>query len=197
MRAVFKHLKTFILRGFLAIIPLALSYIVLRFLYLAVDQRVAIIIEKWIGFNVPGLGFVLVLVILYLLGLVASNWAGRGFFGMIERISTRIPLINMIYHLGKQIGAAMALPEKQAFKRVVLVEQFQPGVWSVGFVTGHLEDPKSGGRLIKLFVPQGPNPTSGFMLIVKESQVREIGWSVAEAMNAVISGGLSGPDQLD
>lgn len=197
MRAVLKHLKTFILRGLLTIIPLALSYIVLRFLYLAVDQRVAVIIEKWIGFNIPGLGFVLVLVILYLLGLVASNWAGRGFFGMLERISTRIPLIKTIYHLGKQIGAAMAVPEKQAFKRVVLVEHFRPSVWSVGFVTGHLDDPRSGDRLLKLFVPQGPNPTSGFMLIVKESQVREIGWSVAEAMNAVISGGLSGPNQLD
>ena len=197
MKAVFKHLRTFVLRGLLAIIPIALSYIVLRFLYLAVDQRVAIIIEKWIGFNVPGLGFVLVLVILYLLGLAASNWAGRGFLSMVERISMRIPLIKTIYPLGKQIGAAMAVPEKKAFKRVVLVEHFRPGVWSVGFVTGHLDDPRSGDPLLKLFVPQGPNPTSGFMLIVKEPQVREIGWSVAEAMNAVISGGLSGPDQLD
>jgi uncharacterized membrane protein len=196
MRAVFKHLKTFILRGFLAIIPLALSFIVLRFFYLAVDQRVAHIIEKWIGFNVPGLGFVLVLVILYLLGLAASNWAGRGFLSMVERISMRIPLVKIIYPLGKQIGAAMAVPEKKAFKRVVLVEHFRPGVWSVGFVTGQLDDPRSGDRLLKLFVPQGPNPTSGFMLIVKESQVREIGWSVTEAMNAVISGGLSGPDKI-
>jgi len=196
MKAVFKHLKTFILRGFLAVIPLALSYIVLRFIYLAVDQRVAHIIEKWIGRNIPGLGFILVLVILYLLGLAASNWAGRGFFGMIERISRRIPLINTIYHLGKQIGAAMSAPDKKTFKRVVLVEHFRPGVWSVGFVTGHLDDSKTGERLLKLFVPQGPNPTSGFMIVVKESQVREIEWGVAEAMNAVISGGLSGPDKI-
>jgi len=196
MKAVLKHLKTFILRGFLAVIPLALSYLVLRFLYLAVDQRVAAIIEKWIGRNIPGLGFVLVLAILYLLGLAASNWAGRGFFSMIERISMRIPLIKTIYPLGKQIGAAMSLPEKQAFKRVVMVEHFRPGVWSIGFVTGHLDDPKTGERLLKLFVPQGPNPTAGFMIVVKESQVREIGWSVAEAMNAVISGGLSGPNKI-
>ena len=76
MKAVFNHLKTFILRGLLAVIPLALSYIVLRFLYLAVDQRVAQIIEKWIGRNIPGLGLVLVLAILYLLGLAASNLGG-------------------------------------------------------------------------------------------------------------------------
>lgn len=196
MKAVFKHLKTFIFRGFLAIIPLALSYFVLRFLYLAVDQRVARLIEGWLGFNIPGLGIVLVLVILYLLGLAASNWAGRGFFAVIERISTRIPVIKTIYQLGKQIGAAIALPEKQAFKKVVMVEHFRPGVWSVGFVTGHVADAKSGERLLKLFIPQGPNPTSGFMVVVKEAQVRELDWSVAEAMNTVISGGLSGPERM-
>jgi len=197
MRKVFKHLKTFIFRGLLAIIPLALSYFVLRFFYLAVDQRVAHFIEKWIGFNIPGLGIILVLLILYLLGLAASNWAGRGFFGLLERISKRIPLVKTVYHLGKQLGAAMALPEKQAFKRVVMVEHFRPGVWSIGFVTGHVDDKTAGERLLKLFIPQGPNPTSGFMIIVKESQVRELGWSVAEAMNAVISGGLTGPEQID
>ena len=130
MKKIFKHLKTFIFRGLLALLPLGLCYIVLRFLYLAVDQRAARIIEKWIGFNLPGLGIILVLLILYLLGLAASNWAGRGFFGLIERISTRIPLIKTVYHLGKQLGAAMTLPEKRAFKRVVIVEHFRPGVWS-------------------------------------------------------------------
>jgi uncharacterized membrane protein len=196
MKAVFKHLKTFIFRGFLAIIPLALSYFVLRFLYLAVDQRVARLIEGWLGFNIPGLGIVLVLVILYLLGLAASNWAGRGFFAVIERVSTRIPVIKTIYQLGKQIGAAIGLQEKQAFKKVVMVEHFRPGIWSVGFVTGHVTDAISGERLLKLFIPQGPNPTSGFMVVVKEAQIRELDWSVAEAMNTVISGGLSGPERL-
>lgn len=78
-----------------------------------------------------------------------------------------------------------------------MVEHFRPGVWSIGFVTGHIDDKTAGERLLKLFIPQGPNPTSGFMIIVKESQVRELGWSVAEAMNAVISGGLTGPEQID
>jgi len=196
MKAVFQHLKTYILRGFLAIIPLALSYIVLRFLYLAVDQQVAGIIEKWIGRNIPGLGLVLVLTVLYLLGLAASNLTGRRFFGLIEKLSMRIPLVKTVYPLGKQISSAMAVPGKQDFKRVVLVEQFRPGLWSVGFVTGQCEDRTTGERLVKLFVPQGPNPTSGFMLMVREAELREVGWSVAEAMNAVISGGLSGPDKI-
>jgi len=197
MTNFFSHLKKYIFRGILALLPLALCYVAIRILYLAVDQRVAHFIEGWIGFNIPGLGIILVLLILYLLGLAASNWAGRGFLGFIERISARIPVIKTVYHLGKQISAAVSLPERRAFKRVVMVEQFRPGVWSIGFVTGSVQDLKTGEKLLKLFIPQGPNPTAGFMAMVKESQVRNLDWSVADAMNAVISGGLSGPQHID
>jgi uncharacterized membrane protein len=196
MNRVFKHLRTFVFRGFLALLPLALSYFVLRFLYLAVDQRVARLIEGWIGVNIPGLGFLLVLVILYLLGLAASNWAGRGALSFLDRLSEHIPLVKTIYHLGKQLGNAFAMPEKQGLKRVVLVEQFRPGAWSVGFVMGNMTDAATGEPMLRLFVPTAPNPTAGFMLIIAESKVRDVDWSVAEAMNTVISGGIIGPDKI-
>lgn len=197
MTGVFRHFKTYVFRGFLALLPLALSYIVLRFLYLTVDQRVARLVEKWIGVNIPGLGLLLVLIILYLLGLAASNLIGRRLFAAIEKLSGRIPLVKTVYSLGKQLGKSFATPESGHLKRVVLVEQFRQGVWSVGFVTGHMTDARTGDRLVRLFLPQGPNPTSGFMIVVRESEVRPLDWSVPEAMNAVISGGISGPDQID
>ena len=197
MKKAFKHLKTFIFRGFLTIIPLILSYFVIRFLYLAVDQKVAPFIKKWTGLEIPGLGIILVLIILYLLGLVASNWAGRWVFNLIERISKRIPLIKTIYHLGKQLGAAFALPEKQVLQRVVMVEHFRPGVWSVAFVTGTVTDKKTAEKLLRLFIPTAPNPTTGFMILVKESQVRDLDWSVSDAMNTIISGGIIGPKEID
>lgn len=197
MRKVFKHLKTFIFRGFLTIIPLVLSYFVIRFLYLAVDQKVAPIIEKWTGLKIPGLGIILVLVILYLLGLVASNWAGKRMFNLIERVSKRIPLIKTVYQLGKQLGAAFSLPEKQVLQRVVMVEHFRPGVWSVAFVTGVVTDKKTGEKLLRLFIPTAPNPTAGFMILVKESQVRSLDWSITDAMNAIISGGIIGPKEIE
>lgn len=197
MKKAFKHLKTFVFRGFLAVIPLVLSYFVIRFLYLAVDQRVARIIEKWVGVKIPGLGIILVLIILYLVGLVASNWAGRRMFSLIERISKRIPLIKTIYQLGKQLGAALSLPEKQVMQRVVMVEHFRPGVWSVAFVTGAVTDKKTGEKLLRLFIPTAPNPTTGFMILVRESQVRDLDWSVSDAMNTIISGGIIGPKEIE
>lgn len=197
MTGILRHLKTAVFRGFLVLLPLALSFLVLRFVYLAVDQRVAGLLEKWIGKKIPGLGILLVLVTLYLLGLVASNLVGRRFLAGVDRISGRVPLVRTTYKLGKQLGNAFSTPGSGHLKRVVLVEQFRAGVWSVGFVTGHMTDGRTGEKLVRLFLPQGPNPTSGFMIIVKESDVRPIDWSVPEAMNAIISGGISGPDQID
>ncbi|MGB8952549.1 MAG: DUF502 domain-containing protein [Candidatus Aminicenantales bacterium] len=198
MRKIFKHIRIYIFRGLLAVIPLALTFLVVRFLYLAVDQKVAGLIEGFIGFRIPGLGLLLVLIILYLLGLAASNWAGKRIFSLIERATKRIPLIKTIYQLGLKLGTALSMPEKQAFKKAVMVEHFRPGIWSIGFVTGAVTDRKKDGEtLLKLFIPTAPNPTSGFMIIVRESQVRELGWSITEAMNAIISGGIIGPKEIE
>ena len=196
MKAVFKHLRTFIFRGLLAVVPLVLSYFVVRFLYLAVDQKVANLIEKVVGFRIPGLGIVLVLLILYLVGLAASHWAGRQVFVLIGRVMERIPVIKTIYQIGKQFGTALSLPEKQAFKRAVLVEHFKPGVHSVAFVTGEVIDRRTGERLLKLFIPTAPNPTTGFVVMVPPDRVRDLSWTVQEAMNVVISGGIIGPGEI-
>jgi uncharacterized membrane protein len=193
MKAVLKHVRTFIFRGLLAVVPLVLCLFVIRFLYLAVDQKAANLIEKVVGFRIPGLGIVLVLLILYLLGLAVSNWAGKQVFRVIERVMERIPILKTVYHLGKQFGTALSLPEKNAFKRAVLVEHFKPGVHSIAFVTGEVVDGKSGERL---FIPTAPNPTTGFMVMVASDKVRDLPWTVQEAMNAVISGGIIGPGTI-
>jgi len=196
VRKVARHLRVHIFRGFLALIPLVLSFFVVRFLYLAVDQRVAHLLERWLGFKVPGLGIILVLVVLYLLGLVASNWAGRWVFSVVERVTTRIPLIKTVYNLGKQLAGALSLPGKQAFHRVVMVEHFRPGLWSVAFVTGEVLDRKSAKTLLKLFIPTAPNPTTGFSVMVPPEAVRDLPWTISEAMNTIISGGIVGPGEI-
>jgi uncharacterized membrane protein len=196
MRGIFSHLKRHIFRGLLAVIPIGLSYLVIRFFYTAVDARVTQKLDRWLGFRIPGLGLLLVLAALYLLGLAASNWAGRKVFGLVDLVTTRIPLIKTVYTLGKQLADALSLPEKGAFKRVVMVEHFRPGVWSVGFVTANLKDRASGEDMVRVFIPTAPNPTSGFVVMLKASLVREVDWSVPEAMNSIISGGMVGPVQI-
>jgi len=79
---------------------------------------------------------------------------------------------------------------------VVMVEHFRPGVWSVGFVTATLKDRDTGEDMVRVFIPTAPNPTSGFVVMLRASQVREVGWSVPEAMNSIISGGMVGPEDI-
>jgi uncharacterized membrane protein len=197
MKRVLRHIRTFILRGLIAIIPLALSFFATKILYTAVDKRVARIVEEIVGFTLPGLGILLVLVALYVLGLVASNMVGKQILGLFEGIANRIPLIKTTYRVGKQLGVNLSLPEKEVFKRAVLVEYLKPGIWTIGFVTGVIIDRKSNDeRLLKVFIPTPPNPTSGTMVVVRESQTRVPGWSTEEALEAVISGGIIGPSEF-
>jgi len=197
-RGVWAHVRTNVVRGLLALVPLALSYLVVRLLYLQVDQRVAPWIERVLRVNIPGLGLLLVVLLLYLGGLAVGHWRGRKALQIVEFLTTRIPLIKTVYHVGKQLTDAISLPESRSFHRVVLVQHFRPGVWSVGFVTGTLAErgKKKGPRFLKIFIPTAPNPTTGFMVMVKETDVRDLDWSVKDAMNAVISGGLVSPPDL-
>lgn len=196
MKSLLKHLKTYILRGLLAVIPLALTALAIQILYTVIDRRVTGLVEKFIGFSSPGLGVILLLAILYLLGLIVSNVIGRQFFGLVEGIANRIPLIKTTYNVGRQLSSTLSLPERQVFKRAVLVEYLKPGMWTIGFVTGMLIDKSSDERLLKVFVPTPPNPISGTMIVVRESQTRDPGWSIEEALKAVISGGVISPAEI-
>ena len=197
MKKFFQHTKKYIIRGFLAVIPLALSYFALKILYSTIDQRAVRLVDKTLGFSFPGLGILLVLVVLYLLGLIVSNVMGRKVFGLVEKVSSRIPFIKTTYHVGQQLANTFSLPERQVFKRAVLVGYLKPGIWTIGFVTGTVIDRKNNDeKLLKVFIPTPPNPMSGTMVVVKESETRDPGWSIEEALNAVISAGIIGPEAL-
>ena len=191
-----KHIRIYIFRGILAIIPLVLSFLAVRFLYIMIDQKVVGWLNKFIGFNVPGLGILLVLILLYILGFVASNVIGKNLFGLLEQISARIPIIKTVYNVGKQLSLTLSVPEKQVFKRVVLIEFLKPGYWTIGFVTGTVVDRTTGEQLLKVFIPTTPTPMSGCFVLARESNVRDSGWSVEDAMKTIISGGIIGPAEI-
>ena len=197
MKNLFRHLRTYILRGLLAIVPLALSFFSVKILYSTIDKRVMLMVEKFFGFTFPGLGVLLVIVSLYLLGLIASNMVGKQFFRLIEKIANRIPLVKTTYQVGRQLATSFSLPDTQVFKRAVLVEYLKPGIWTIGFVTGKIIDNAHDGEtLLKVFVPTPPNPASGTMVAVRESETRDPGWSVEEALKSVISAGVIGPTEI-
>lgn len=190
------HTKAYILRGLFALIPLGLAIFTIRIIYVLIDKRIMELVDRHMGYRIPGLGLLLFVIVLYFVGMITSNVIGKRLFSILDTITDRIPLVNTAYKVGKQLSNTLSLPEKQIFRKAVLVDYFKPGAWVIGFVTGQIKNEATGEILSKVFIPTVPNPTSGFLVILKESETKNPGWSVEEAMKMVISGGIIGPDMV-
>jgi uncharacterized membrane protein len=198
MKKFFNHAGTYILRGFLAIIPLLLCITAVWLLYHFIDKQVMKFLSQFIDIRqIPGLGIVLLLVTLYFIGLIFSNVVGRQIFKFIGNITERIPIIKFIYGIGKQLSDTLSMtdPQKQAFKKAILVNTFNDNGWMLGFVTGSIKD-QNGAELLKVFVPSAPHPLTGIIFIVKPSQTLECGWTVEEALKMVVSIGIISPGEI-
>ncbi len=195
MKNFFIHARSYIFRGLLAVIPLLLSILAVKLLYELIDKKVMGLVDNVVQVRqIPGLGILLVLVALYLIGLIVSNVVGRQILLLIEGITHRIPVIKAIYHVGKQLSDSLSVTEdRKAFQKALLIDCNNNGIWTVAFVTGTLKDPATGEILLKMFVPTVPNPTTGFIFIVKPSQTRDPGWSVEEAVKMIVSAGIISP----
>jgi len=197
MGNLIKHIRMFIFRGLLASIPFALSIFAVHFFYTSIDQRVLDLIDELVGIRFPGLGILLLLVVLYVLGFITSNVIGKRVLGWVEQLTARIPLVKTTYQIGKQVSETFSLPERQVFQKAILVECVKPGIWTVGFVTGKVVDQVNGGEVfLKVYIPTPPNPASGNVLLVREQDTRNPGWTIEEALKMVISAGVIGPKEL-
>jgi uncharacterized membrane protein len=189
------HLKSNVMRGLIALIPFGLCLIAIRLIYYSIDQRMVSLLGDRLGVAFPGLGILLLVVSLYLIGVVTSNVVGRRFLSLADLVTSRVPIIKTAYQVGKQITTAFSQPGKQTFKRVVLVEM-RPKTWVVGLVTGSTEDVPQGESYLNVYVPLPPNPTAGMFMLVSESEVRDPGWTVEEALKMLMSVGIIGPSRI-
>lgn len=192
-----KSARVYIFRGLLTLIPIGLTLFTVQIIYIFIDRRVMELFNKFIGYRIPGLGLLFFIAVLYFTGMIASNVFGKKIFAILEDIMSRIPLLKMVYQVGKQLSNTLSLPEKQIFKRAVLVDYFKPGTWVIGFITGDIKIKDTGENMLTVFIPTVPNPTSGFMVIIGESQIKDPHWSIEEAMKMVISGGIIGPEVIN
>ena len=136
-----------------------------------------------------GLGFFMTVLSLYLIGILISL-IGKKFFNRVERnIFYNIPIFNTIYKTIKQIIESVSSPNKNSFKKVVMVEFPRKGVWTMGFVTGESKD-SNNLEYYHVIVPTTPNPTSAFLLFISKEEVRETKLSIDEGIKTIISGGV-------
>jgi uncharacterized membrane protein len=198
MKDFFQHIRTYIFRGLLAMIPLFLSFVAIKLLYVLIDKRVMAFLGEFVPVRqIPGLGILLLLVCLYLIGLIVSNIVGRQIFHFIDHVGRQIPIVKAVYQVGKQLSESLSnAGNKQAFKQVLLVNWNGNGVWAVAFVAGQITDNRTGELMYRVFMPHVPNPATGFVFVVKESQTVDPGWSIEEALKMVVSGAIISPKEI-
>ena len=198
MKKFIAHAQSYVFRGLLAIIPLLFSLLALKLLYELIDRRVIHFLEQFFPIRqIPGLGILLVLICLYFIGLIVSNVIGRQIFSFFEGITKRIPVIKAIYQVGQQLTEGLNATEgKSGFQKALLIDCNNNGVWTIAFVTGTLQDNQNDRELLRMFVPTVPNPTTGFVFLVKQEQTVDPGWTVEEALKMVISAGIISPASI-
>ena len=194
-------MRKYFITGLLIWIPLIITIWVLKFIFDVLDQSllllpVALQTESWIGFHIPGLGAIFTLVIVFVTGVLATNFFGARLVTLWNDVLNRIPVVNSIYSSVKQISDTLFSSSGQAFRKALLVQWPHEGMWTIGFQTG-----TPGGDVahhvpadsLSVYVPTTPNPTGGYFVVVARKDVIELDMTVDQALKYVISMGVVPP----
>lgn len=195
-------MKKYLITGLLIWIPLAITIWVLDLIVTTMDQSLQLLPPQYqpqtlLGIQIPGIGALLTLLVVFVTGVLASNILGQRLLVFWEYLLGRIPVVKTIYHGVKQVSDTLFTPGGQAFRKALLVQYPREGSWTIAFLTGqpggdvanHLE-----GDFVSVYVPTTPNPTSGFFLMMPRAEVIELDMDVNEALTYVISMGVVPPD---
>lgn len=185
-------LKRYFFTGLLVILPVTVSVFVLWRLFFALDHILGRFFHQYIGYDIPGVGLVVLLALIVGVGAVASNFIGRRLIMFMEKLVERIPVMRWIYRTVKQIFSTVLEEKSTSFRKVVLVEFPHKGTYSMAFLTagpGGVFDDATGKRLVSVFLPTTPNPTSGYFLLVPEDEVVPLSMSVNDGLKVIVSAG--------
>jgi uncharacterized membrane protein len=189
-----KVLRNYFLSGVLIIVPLIITYLVLRFLFVNVDGLLSPLINKLIGYKIPGIGLLATLILIFLAGIFASSVIFSRLVSYGQSLFLRIPIIRTIYGPAKQLVESLTIEEKRAFKQVVLIQFPRRGVFTLGFITNRVY--LRNEELLVVFVPSTPTPFTGWTLLFKREEVIPLEISVEQGIEFFVSGGIASPDKF-
>lgn len=197
-RSIGRWIRNRLLVGFMVAFPLVVTIFFGRFIFGLMDRWFRPISDRLFGQPLVGVGLVVSLIILLLLGIAATNVLGARLLSFFEKRITGVPLLSPIYQGARQITEAIQLHDAAEFRRVVLLPFPNQNVRSLGFVTRDFRGATAFGEeaTALVFVPTTPNPTSGFLVAVKQADLTTLDMSVEEGVKLVISGGLLTPTRL-
>jgi uncharacterized membrane protein len=187
-----RRMRNYFLTGLIVLLPGVISIFVLWRLFTGLDRILGRYVELWLGYKVPGVGLIALVLIIIGIGAIASNIIGKRLIGVAEGLVTRIPIIRWIYRTTKQLFSTLLAERSTSFRKVVLINYPYKGMYSMAFQTSEsagIVDDVVGERLLTVFLPTTPNPTSGYFLLVPEEDVIPLDISVNEGLKYIISAG--------
>jgi len=201
--SLLRGLRRYLVAGLLVWVPLGATVLTFRFLLNLMDELLPLLPAAWqpdalLGFHLPGFGVLVAFIVLLGTGFLVANLIGRTLVASWEDLLNRIPLVRTIYSGVKGITETLVSNKGGSFSKVVLVEYPRKDMWSIGFVTAtNVPDISAltGEKQVCVYVPTTPNPTSGLIVYLPASQVRETGMSVDAAMKMVVTMGIVMPPQ--
>ena len=200
-KKIFKHLRTKIFAGILVILPLGITFFILKFVFNTLDSILDPLMPRLTVylFNreylIPGLGIIGFFLLLYLFGVIATNVLGRKLVHWADRLFTNIPVVKNIYLSSKQLTDAFSATRKGSFRQAVFVEFPQEGNYVIGFVTNELTDLERQTK-VTVFIPTAFVPPQGFLLFLPKEKILPSQLTIEEAIKAIMSVGIVTPHTL-
>lgn len=193
---VARHLRRTFVAGVIVLVPVVITFVVIRWLFNIIDGLLQPVVERALGgWTWPGLGIVLLVVVLYLIGLLWASVFGQRVIGWAQSGLLGVPLINAIYRASKDLIESFSGQGPTGFNRVVVIEYPRTGSWAIGFLTAIVKD-EMGIPMGVIYIPTAPSPQSGWVAILPMDQVFDVDIPVSVAMRLVLTGGLISPPSI-
>lgn len=200
--SLWRRIRTNFLAGVLVTAPIGITFYLAWIVIDWVDSRVTPMIparynpESYLPFSLPGLGVLIIFLVLTVVGAFTTGLLGRWAVGIFERVLARMPVIRSVYGAIKQIIETVLKQQSNAFRQVVMFEYPRRGSWALGFITGTTEGEVQNlteDDVVNVFLPTTPNPTSGYLLFVPKKDLVVLSMTVEEGIKMVVSGGIVTP----
>ena len=196
-----KNFRRYLIAGLLVWLPIGVTVFLVRIMIGLMDRSLLLLPSQFrpenvIGFGIPGLGFLLTIIVLLLTGVLAANFVGKSMVSFGESLLDRIPFVRSIYSATKNFAEIVFSGSGQSFKKVLLIEYPRKGIYSLAFQTsselGEVQE-RVGEDLVCTFVPTTPNPTSGYIIVLPKKDIIELDMEVEQALKMIMSLGVVVP----
>jgi uncharacterized membrane protein len=190
-----RKFRDILIAGLVVTVPIGLTIWIFGWLFTQIDQLLRPLVTRIFGHEIIGVGFAVIVILVLVVGAITMNVIGKRIVRWTESQLSRVPIGRIIYVGIRQVIQSFSDPEKTGFMQVVMVEYPRKGIHTIGFVTNeHIDE--SGKKLVNVFIPTAPNPMTGFIQIVDESELLRTSITVEEALKMVVSAGRMSPKEV-